>query len=151
MRPTFEISAVTGRFAVALLSVVSSVESFCARTCALSGVTSPGVTIIVGGASLFAIGLADAIGSAGALGCGWPFWVVGGSLASGASGPTADIEIEATQIIQMRERLNRIFAKATGQEYERIVKDTDRNFWMTAGQAKEYGLVHRIVEKLSDV
>lgn len=69
----------------------------------------------------------------------------------GASGPTADIEIEATQIIQMRERLNRIFAKATGQDYERIVKDTDRNFWMTAGQAKEYGLVHRIVEKLSDV
>ena len=69
----------------------------------------------------------------------------------GASGPTADIEIEATQIIQMRERLNRIFAKATGQEYERIVKDTDRNFWMTAGQAKEYGLVHRIVEKLADV
>ena len=51
----------------------------------------------------------------------------------------------------MRERLNRIFAKATGQDYERIVKDTDRNFWMTAGQAKEYGLVHRIVETLADV
>jgi ATP-dependent Clp protease, protease subunit len=69
----------------------------------------------------------------------------------GMGGPAADIEIEATQILQMRERLNRIFAKATGQEYERIVKDTDRNFWMSAGQAKEYGLVHRIVEKLSDV
>jgi ATP-dependent Clp protease, protease subunit len=69
----------------------------------------------------------------------------------GASGPTADIEIEATQIIQMRERLNRVFAKATGQDYERIMKDTDRNFWMSASQAMEYGLVHRIVEKLSDV
>lgn len=69
----------------------------------------------------------------------------------GVGGPAADIEIEATQIIQMRERLNRIFARATGQDYERIVKDTDRNFWMSAGQAKEYGLVHRIVEKLSDV
>jgi ATP-dependent Clp protease, protease subunit len=69
----------------------------------------------------------------------------------GMGGPAADIEIEATQILQMRERLNRIFAKATGQDYERIVKDTDRNFWMSAGQAKEYGLVHRIVERLGDV
>ena len=49
-RPTFEISAVTGRFAVALLSVVNSAESFCASAGALSAVTSPGVTIIVGGA-----------------------------------------------------------------------------------------------------
>lgn len=69
----------------------------------------------------------------------------------GMGGPAADIEIEAAQIIQMRERLNRIFAEATGQDCERIVKDTDRNFWMTAGQAKEYGLVHRIVDRLADV
>jgi ATP-dependent Clp protease protease subunit len=68
----------------------------------------------------------------------------------GMGGPAADIEIEAAQILQMRERLNRIFAKATGQDYERIVRDTDRNFWMSASQAREYGLVHRIVERLSD-
>jgi ATP-dependent Clp protease protease subunit len=69
----------------------------------------------------------------------------------GTGGPAADIEIEATQILQMRERLNRIFARATGQDYERIVRDTDRNFWMTAAQACEYGLVHRIVERFTDL
>jgi ATP-dependent Clp protease protease subunit len=69
----------------------------------------------------------------------------------GAGGPASDIEIEASQILQMRERLNRIFARATGQEYEKVVRDTERNFWMTAKEACEYGLVHRVVEKLGDV
>jgi ATP-dependent Clp protease protease subunit len=69
----------------------------------------------------------------------------------GAGGPASDIEIEASQILQMRERLNRIFARATGQQYEKIVRDTERNFWMTAKEACDYGLVHRIVEKLADV
>lgn len=66
----------------------------------------------------------------------------------GTGGRASDIEIEANQIVQMRERLNRIFARATGQDYERIVRDTERNFWMTAQQACEYGLVHRIVETI---
>lgn len=66
----------------------------------------------------------------------------------GARGRASDIEIEATQIVQMRERLNRIFARATGQPYERIVRDTERNFWMSAPEAVEYGLVHRIIEKV---
>lgn len=69
----------------------------------------------------------------------------------GAGGPASDIEIEATQILQMRERLNRIFAKATGQEYEKICKDTERNFWMNAKEAITYGLVHRVVERLADI
>ena len=69
----------------------------------------------------------------------------------GAGGPASDIEIEASQILQMRERLNRIFARATGQDYEKVVRDTERNFWMTAKEACDYGLVHRIVEKLGDV
>ncbi len=69
----------------------------------------------------------------------------------GAGGPASDIEIEASQILQMRERLNRIFARATGQEYEKVAVDTERNFWMTAKEACDYGLVHRIVEKLADV
>ena len=69
----------------------------------------------------------------------------------GPGGRAADIEIEATQIVQMRERLNRIFAVATGQSYEKIVRDTDRNFWMSAKEAVQYGLVHRVVESLADV
>lgn len=68
----------------------------------------------------------------------------------GAGGKYSDIEIEATQILQMRERLNRIMAEATGQTYEKICKDTDRNFWMTAQQAKEYGLVSKVVERFED-
>jgi ATP-dependent Clp protease protease subunit len=66
----------------------------------------------------------------------------------GMGGPQSDIEIEAHQILQMRERLNRIFADATGQPLEKIARDTERNFWMTATEAREYGLVHRVVEKL---
>lgn len=66
----------------------------------------------------------------------------------GTQGRASDVEIEAEQIVAMRARLNRIFAEATGQPYDRIVKDTERNFWMTAREACSYGLVGRIVEKL---
>lgn len=69
----------------------------------------------------------------------------------GMGGNASDIEIEAAQIVQMRERLNRIFAEATGQPYDKIVRDTDRNFWMNAREAREYGLVHRIVERFDEV
>jgi ATP-dependent Clp protease protease subunit len=64
----------------------------------------------------------------------------------GVGGPASDIEIEARQVLAVRERLNRIFARETGQPYEKVAKDTDRNLWMTASEAKEYGLVHRIIE-----
>ncbi len=67
----------------------------------------------------------------------------------GMQGRASDVEIEAEQIVQMRARLNRIFADATGQPEGRIVRDTERNFWMSAREAKEYGLVDRIVERLS--
>jgi ATP-dependent Clp protease protease subunit len=66
----------------------------------------------------------------------------------GAGGPASDVEIEAKQILLMRERLNRIFARATGQPYERIARDTERNFWMTGEEACEYGLVHRVIADL---
>ncbi|NUP08799.1 MAG: ATP-dependent Clp protease proteolytic subunit [Polyangiaceae bacterium] len=69
----------------------------------------------------------------------------------GIRGNAADIEIETNQILAIRERLNRIFAEATGQPYEKIAADTDRNFWMTAAQARDYGLVHAIVERASEV
>ena len=69
----------------------------------------------------------------------------------GVAGPASDISIEAEEILKMQERLNREIAKETGQAYERVVKDTDRNFWMSAEQAKEYGLVARVVERADQV
>ncbi len=69
----------------------------------------------------------------------------------GMHGRASEIEIEAAQILAMRERLNRTFAAATGQPYEKIAKETERNLCMTALQAKEYGLVHRIVESVRDL
>lgn len=69
----------------------------------------------------------------------------------GVGGRASDVEIEARQIMLMRERLNRIFADATGQPYEKLVRDTDRNHWLSAGEAVEYGLVSRIVARESDL
>ena len=69
----------------------------------------------------------------------------------GVRGPATDIDIEAREIIKMRERLNRLFARATGQSYEKIAKDTDRNYWMSAKEAIEYGLVTKIISQLSDL
>lgn len=69
----------------------------------------------------------------------------------GIRGSAQDLAIEAEEILRMRRRLNEIFAKQTGQPLEKIEHDTDRNFWMGAKEAKEYGLVGHIVEKFSDV
>ena len=69
----------------------------------------------------------------------------------GVGGAASDIEIETRQILAVRERTNRIFARETGQPYERVVTDTQRNFWMNATQAKEYGLITRIVERTTEV
>ena len=69
----------------------------------------------------------------------------------GVRGQASDIEIEAEEIIKMRERVNRIIAQETGQTYERIEKDTQRNFWMSAEQAVEYGIVSRVIKNASDV
>jgi ATP-dependent Clp protease protease subunit len=69
----------------------------------------------------------------------------------GAGGRASDIDIEVEQILRMRERLNRTFAEATGQAYETIVRDTEKNFWMNAEEARAYGLVHRIVGRLEDI
>ena len=69
----------------------------------------------------------------------------------GARGQASDIEIETRQIIAMRERLNRIFARETGQPYDQVVEKTERNFWMTAKEACEFGLVSRVIERIADV
>ena len=63
----------------------------------------------------------------------------------GVAGPVSDISIEAQEIMKMRERLNREIAHETGQSFEKVVADTDRNFWMSAEEAVAYGLVSRIV------
>jgi ATP-dependent Clp protease protease subunit len=71
--------------------------------------------------------------------------------AGGAGGTASDIEIEAKEILRMRDRLNRIFARETGQPLERIEEDTHRNFWLDAAAAVRYGLVGRIVERVIEL
>ena len=71
--------------------------------------------------------------------------------AGGTRGTAADVEIEAKEILKMRERLNRVFAEQTGQPLERIVDDTHRNFWLGATEAVEYGLVGSIIDHKSDL
>ena len=63
----------------------------------------------------------------------------------GFRGQSSDLEIYAREIGIMRTRLNRIFSDATGQPMERIEKDTERDFWLSAEEAVEYGLVHRVI------
>jgi ATP-dependent Clp protease protease subunit len=71
--------------------------------------------------------------------------------AGGSGGTASDIEIEAREILKMRDRLNRIFARETGQPLSRIEEDTHRNFWLDATDAKAYGIVGRIVERWSEL
>jgi ATP-dependent Clp protease protease subunit len=63
----------------------------------------------------------------------------------GVGGRASDIEIEAKEIIKMRERINKSIAEATGQPLARITKDTDRNFWMGPQEAKDYGIVGHVI------
>jgi ATP-dependent Clp protease protease subunit len=69
----------------------------------------------------------------------------------GIRGCADDIEIETAQILRMRDRLNRIFSDATGQPLAKIAADTERNCWMTAEEARTYGLVGRVVESAGQV
>jgi ATP-dependent Clp protease protease subunit len=71
--------------------------------------------------------------------------------AGGMGGTAADIAIEAKEIVKMRERLNLIFSRETGQSLERIEDDTTRNFWLSAADAVEYGLVGSIIEGESEL
>jgi ATP-dependent Clp protease protease subunit len=64
----------------------------------------------------------------------------------GAQGQASDIEIHAKEIIKLRDRLNRILVKHTGQTVKKIEKDTDRDYYMSAEEAKEYGIVDEIIE-----
>lgn len=65
----------------------------------------------------------------------------------GAHGQAVDIEIHAREILGIRERLNEILAKHTGRPVDQISRDTDRDFFMSAEQAREYGLIDGVLEK----
>jgi ATP-dependent Clp protease protease subunit len=65
----------------------------------------------------------------------------------GAQGQATDIDIQAREILRMREEINKIFVKHTGQPIEKIEADTERDFYMTAEQALNYGIIDKIVEK----
>lgn len=69
----------------------------------------------------------------------------------GTRGQAADIAIEAEEILKMRKRLNETFAEQTGQPLEKVEHDTDRNFWMSAQEAINYGLVGKIVQSTEEV
>ncbi len=69
----------------------------------------------------------------------------------GAQGQATEIEIAAKHILQTKEKLNRMLAENTGKDISIIAADTDRDNWMTAEEAKEYGLIDRVVYKRSEV
>src|SRR4030042_651182 len=63
----------------------------------------------------------------------------------GAEGQAVDVDIAARQIIKVKDKLNQILAKHTGQEIKKVEKDTDRDFYMSAEEAKAYGLIDKII------
>ena len=65
----------------------------------------------------------------------------------GTRGQATDIEIEAREILRIRQQLNQIYADKTGQPLEKIEKDMDRDFFMSAEESKEYGLIDRVIEE----
>jgi ATP-dependent Clp protease protease subunit len=67
-------------------------------------------------------------------------------VSGGFSGQASDIEIHAKEIIDVRQRLDEIIAKHTGQPLEKVAKDTERDYFMSAEEAKEYNLVDRVIE-----
>jgi ATP-dependent Clp protease protease subunit len=69
----------------------------------------------------------------------------------GTRGQASDIAIEAEEILKMRRRLNETFAEQTGQPIEKVENDTDRNFWMSAQQAIDYGLVSKIIHSATEI
>ncbi len=71
--------------------------------------------------------------------------------AGGVRGQASDIGIEAEEIVKMRGRLNQVIADQTGQPVDKVEKDTDRNFWMSAEEAKAYGVVGQIISSHNQV
>ena len=71
--------------------------------------------------------------------------------AGGFGGDASDIEIHAREIIKTRERINRVIAERTGQPLEKVAEDTDRDYWMSAEESVEYGLVGKIIASVDEL
>ena len=69
----------------------------------------------------------------------------------GVRGQASDISIQAEEILKMRRRVNQIIARETGQPFEKVHADTERDFWMSAEEAVAYGLVSRVVSRAEDI
>jgi len=69
----------------------------------------------------------------------------------GVHGASVDIAIEAKEILKIKERINALISKQTGQPLERVQKDTERNFWMSAQQAVDYGIVGKVISSQVDL
>lgn len=69
----------------------------------------------------------------------------------GSRGDATDIAIQAQEIVKMRARLNQLIADETGQSLERVAQDTDRDYWMSATEAMDYGIVNKIVKSVAEI
>ena len=69
----------------------------------------------------------------------------------GVGGDATNISIQAEQIVTMRERLNKILAEATGQSLKKVTDDRDRDYWLTASEAKDYGIVGKIISSQAEM
>lgn len=69
----------------------------------------------------------------------------------GVQGQSTELQIEAKEIIRMRERLNRLISEATGQSYEKVAKDTDRNYWLSVEEAADYGIVSKTIKTRAEL
>ena len=70
---------------------------------------------------------------------------------TGVHGTASDIQIEASEILKCREKINRMISEETGQEFEKVENDTRRNYWMSAEEAVKYGLISKIIQTHSDL
>jgi ATP-dependent Clp protease protease subunit len=70
---------------------------------------------------------------------------------TGVHGTASDIQIEASEILKCREKINRMISEETDREFEKVENDTKRNYWMSAEEAVEYGLISKIIKTKSDL
>ena len=70
---------------------------------------------------------------------------------TGVHGTASDIQIEASEILKCREKINRMISDETNQEFEKVENDTRRNYWMSAEEAVKYGLISKIIQTHSDL
>jgi ATP-dependent Clp protease protease subunit len=72
-------------------------------------------------------------------------------LLGGVRGQATDIQIEADEIVKVRRRINKLISEGTGQALEKVEKDTQRNYWLDAQEAKEYGIVQQIITRYDEL